>query len=62
MIISNLLSLAIIHYDMNISWFYLSDVLRSCIGGGEVGIRIASMAYVIDISKDRKMLALKLGK
>ena len=62
MIISTLLNVTVIHYNLNISWLYLSDVLRSCIGGGEIGIRIAAMAYVIDISKDRKTLALKLGK
>ena len=62
MIISTLLNVAVIHYNLNISWLYLSDVLRSCIGGGDIGIRIAAMAYVIDISKDRKTLTLKLGK
>ena len=61
MITSQVMHLAIIHFDLPIWYFYVVTLLRS-LTGGDLGIRIASMAYVVDICKDGKSLAWKLGK
>ncbi|XP_066922877.1 proton-coupled folate transporter-like [Clytia hemisphaerica] len=60
MILTQIMHLAVIHMDWPIWVFYLVTLMRS-ISGGELGIRIAAMAYVVDICKETKSLAWKLA-
>jgi len=58
--IQHILHFLTIRYNWPIEWFYVATFIGS-FGGAETGIRIAGMAYVIDICEDPKSLALKLG-